>query len=38
VQEVEDEWEQLLGPNEFAQLRELLTQLYAIAIPRNDRA
>jgi DNA-binding MarR family transcriptional regulator len=38
VQEVEDEWEQLLGPNEFAQLRELLTQLYAIATPRNDWA
>jgi DNA-binding MarR family transcriptional regulator len=37
VQEVEDEWAQRLGAHEFAQLRELLTQLYAIATPRNDR-
>jgi DNA-binding MarR family transcriptional regulator len=30
VQEVEREWEQQLGPRKFAQLRTLLTQLYAI--------
>ena len=38
VQDVETEWEQQLGPRKFAQLRNLLTQLYAIATPRNDRA
>ena len=38
VQNVEREWEQQLGPGNFAQLRELLTQLYAIAIPSDDRA
>ena len=38
VQDVEREWEQQLGPGNFAQLRELLTQLYAIAIPSDDRA
>jgi DNA-binding MarR family transcriptional regulator len=37
VQEVEDDWEQQLGAREFAQLRALLTQLYAIATPTNDR-
>jgi DNA-binding MarR family transcriptional regulator len=37
VQEVEDDWEQQLGLREFAQLRGLLTQLYAIATPTNDR-
>src|SRR5439155_16681595 len=37
VQDVETEWEQQLGPRKFAQLRDLLTQLYAIAIPTNDR-
>jgi DNA-binding MarR family transcriptional regulator len=37
VQEVEAEWEQQLGPRKFAQLRDLLTQLYAIAIPTTDR-
>lgn len=36
VQDVEDEWEQQLGPREFAQLRNLLTRLYAIATPTND--
>jgi DNA-binding MarR family transcriptional regulator len=38
VQDVETEWEQQLGPRNFAQLRNLLTQLYAIATPTNDRA
>ena len=37
VQDVEDEWEQQLGPRKFAQLRDLLTQLYAIATPTNDQ-
>lgn len=36
VQDVEDEWEQQLGPREFGQLRNLLTRLYAIATPTND--
>jgi DNA-binding MarR family transcriptional regulator len=36
VQDVEHEWEQQLGPRKFAQLRNLLTQLYAIAIPAPD--
>jgi DNA-binding MarR family transcriptional regulator len=31
VREVETEWEQQLGARKFAQLRDLLTQLYAIA-------
>ena len=31
VQEVEADWEQQLGPRSFAQLRRVLTQLYAIA-------
>jgi DNA-binding MarR family transcriptional regulator len=35
VREVETEWEQQLGPRQFAQLRDLLTQLYAIATPAN---
>lgn len=30
VREVEAEWEQQLGPRKFAQLRDLLAQLYAI--------
>jgi DNA-binding MarR family transcriptional regulator len=38
VKDVEIEWEEQLGPRKFAQLRDLLTQLYAIAIPANDRA
>jgi DNA-binding MarR family transcriptional regulator len=33
VQEVESEWAQQLGPRKFAQLRDLLAQLYAIAAP-----
>jgi DNA-binding MarR family transcriptional regulator len=37
VQDVETEWEQQLGARKFAQLRDLLTQLYAIAAPTNDR-
>ena len=36
VKDLETEWEQQLGPRKFAQLRRLLTQLYAIATP-NDR-
>lgn len=36
VQEVEDEWEQRLGPRKFAQLRRLLTELYTITTPAND--
>jgi DNA-binding MarR family transcriptional regulator len=38
VKDVETEWEQQLGPRKFAQLRRLLTQLYAIATPTNDQA
>jgi DNA-binding MarR family transcriptional regulator len=38
VQEVEQEWEQQLGPRKFGQLRRLLTQLYAINTPMNDPA
>ena len=30
VQDVEDEWRHELGPRKFAQLRDLLTQLYSI--------
>jgi DNA-binding MarR family transcriptional regulator len=37
VQDVEAEWEQQLGPQNFAQLRGLLGQLYAIATPTSDR-
>ena len=37
VQDVETEWEQQLGARKFAQLRDLLTRLYAIATPTNDR-
>jgi hypothetical protein len=33
VREVEAEWEQQLGHEQLAQLRDLLTQLYAIATP-----
>ena len=36
VQDVEQEWEQKLGPRKFTQLRELLAQLYAIAAPTSD--
>jgi hypothetical protein len=35
---VEDDWKQQLGPRKFAQLRSLLTELYAITTPTNDRA
>jgi DNA-binding MarR family transcriptional regulator len=38
VQEVEDEWEQRLGPRKFGQLRRLLTELYTITSPVDDRA
>jgi DNA-binding MarR family transcriptional regulator len=38
VQEVEDEWEQQLGPRKFGQLRRLLRQLNAITTPTNDPA
>ena len=38
VQGVEDEWQHQLGPRKFEQLRDLLTQLYAIATPTHDRA
>jgi len=38
IQEVEAEWEQQLGPRKFGQLRRLLTQLYTITSPTNDRA
>ena len=38
VQGVESEWERHLGPREFARLRDLLTQLYAIAAPTSHRA
>ena len=36
VQEVEQEWEQQLGPRKFAQLRRLLTDLNAIVAPTNE--
>lgn len=36
VHEVEGEWEQQLGARNFAQLRGLLTQLYAITAAGND--
>ena len=38
VQEVEDDWEQQLGPRKFGQLRRLLTQLNMITTPTNDPA
>jgi len=37
VQDVETEWAQQLGPRRFAQLRDLLTELYALTTPTNDR-
>lgn len=37
VQEVEDEWEQRLGPRKFGQLRRLLTELNTITNPMSDR-
>ncbi len=33
VSEVEAEWQEQLGPEQFAQLRDLLTQIYAITRP-----
>jgi len=36
VQEVEAGWERQLGPRKFAQLRDLLVQLQAIAAPTDD--
>jgi DNA-binding MarR family transcriptional regulator len=38
VREVEAEWEQQLGHEQLAQLRDLLTRLYAIARPTTSRA
>jgi DNA-binding MarR family transcriptional regulator len=38
VQEVETDWEQQLGPRKFAQLRRLLTELYAITTPTGGLA
>jgi hypothetical protein len=38
VGEVEAEWQQQLGPRKFAQLRNLLTQLHAIAAQTNQSA
>jgi DNA-binding MarR family transcriptional regulator len=38
VQEVETDWERQLGPRKFGQLRRLLTQLYTITAPTDDRA
>lgn len=38
VQEVEDDWEQQLGPRKFGQLRRLLEQLYTITAPTDDPA
>jgi DNA-binding MarR family transcriptional regulator len=35
VLEVEDDWEQQLGPRKFGQLRRLLTQLNAITSPHD---
>jgi len=37
VREVEAEWEQHLGPRSFAQLRDLLAELYAITTAGPDR-
>jgi DNA-binding MarR family transcriptional regulator len=37
VQGVEDEWQHELGARRFAQLRDLLTELNALAAPTNDR-
>lgn len=36
VEDVEDDWEQQLGARKFAQLRGLLTQLYAFTTTTND--
>jgi DNA-binding MarR family transcriptional regulator len=37
VQDVESEWARQLGPRKFAQLRDLLTELYALTSPPSDR-
>ena len=37
VQDVETDWAEQLGPRKFAQLRDLLTQLNAIATPTSER-
>ena len=37
VQGVEAEWARQLGPRKFAQLRDLLIELYALTRPTNDR-
>jgi DNA-binding MarR family transcriptional regulator len=37
VQDVESEWARQLGPRKFAQLRDLLTELYALTSPVSDR-
>lgn len=38
VREVEADWEHQLGPRKFAQLRDLLVQLQALAAPPDERA
>jgi DNA-binding MarR family transcriptional regulator len=38
VKELEAEWEHQLGRRKFAQLRGLLTQLYAVVTPTSDQA
>lgn len=38
VQQVEEEWEQQMGPRNFGQLRRLLTQLCSITTSTNERA
>ncbi len=37
VRDVENEWEQQLGARKFAQLRNLLTELYGLTAPAPDR-
>ena len=37
VQDVENEWEQQLGPRKFSQLRRLLTELNAIVTRTNEQ-
>jgi hypothetical protein len=38
VKQVENEWEQPLGPRKFAQLRDLLTQLYTTTATHTRRS
>jgi DNA-binding MarR family transcriptional regulator len=38
VQQVEQEWEQQLGPRKYGQLRRLLVHLYTITTPADDQA